>query len=129
MNKLFSLIVILTISFSESVLSSPKINFKELLIRSELSPSEVLTARELAVRQSLPVNILTTNRIVIDAKGIEDGKIVYTVINNFADPFNGGYAAFYEDLVKVFDPSSSRIDYGSGYISDHTGRLYDPANC
>jgi len=80
MNKLFSLIVILTISFSESVLSSPKINFKELLIRSELNPSEVLTARELAVRQSLPVNILTTNRIVIDAKGIEDGKIVYTVI-------------------------------------------------
>lgn len=121
-------IVLLAILFltSHIALSSPQINFNALLEKAERDPASLMKARQKAIELAIPVNILTNTKVMFDVKGIEDGRIVYAVITNFADPYSGGYTAFYEDAMNLFDPSRSRIDYGNGVISDGTNGMYDP---
>ncbi|MCX7878852.1 MAG: T9SS type A sorting domain-containing protein [Ignavibacteria bacterium] len=111
---------------SSSLLSSPYVSFTELLIRSELNPQLVRQARELAIRQALPVNILTSDRVMIDAKGIENGKVVYAVFTNMLDVYDGGYTAFFEDISAKYNLYTARIDYGNKRVIDNTGGMYEP---
>jgi len=106
--------------------SKPSIGFEELLMQSENNPRLVLAARNLAAGKNIPVNILTLNKVMYDVKGIENGKVVYAVFKNLADVYNGGYCAFYEDVVKETDFSKCRLDYGNGNITDNTGGMYNP---
>lgn len=126
MERNLMFLVFIIFSFSKYSYSYPETGFAELLIQAEINPSGIITAREQAVNQGFPVNVLTVNKIMIDAKGIENGKVVYAIISNFADPYNGGYTAFYEDAVKIFDPVNSRIDYGNGNIVDNTYGMFEP---
>ena len=119
------IILILLISVS-ALFSSPRISVTELLVQSELYPTKVREARLLAISKSQPVNILTTGRVMIDAKGIEDGKVVYAVFTNLCDVYRGSYCAFYDEVKMLYEIHSSRIDYGNGNIIDNTGGMYDP---
>jgi hypothetical protein len=121
------IIIFLVLIFQGSVLfSSPRINFRDLLEKAERDVQVYRDTRNAATQQGLPVNILTSDRVMIDAKGIEDGRIVYAVITDFAYVFNGGYTAFYEEVAGRYDISSSKITYGNGTIVDNTGGMYDP---
>ena len=122
-----TIIFLLALLIQSSVLiSSPRIGFKDLLEKAERDVQVYRDTRNTATQQGLPVNILTAERVMIDAKGVEDGKIVYAVITDFADVFNGAYTAFYEEVTARFDLGSSKITYGNGTVVDNTGGMYDP---
>ncbi len=109
-----------------ALFSSPKTGFKELLENAERDVHVYMDARNTAMHQGLPVNILTANRVMIDAKGIENGKVVYAVLTDLADIYNGAYTAFYEEITAKFDLGSSKITYGNGIVVDNTGGMYEP---
>ncbi|MBZ0202214.1 MAG: T9SS type A sorting domain-containing protein [Ignavibacteria bacterium] len=127
MKKHCTILALILFTFVLSIYSSPRVSFKDLLEQAETNPNLTVEARSLAVRQNLPVNIMTTTRVMIDAKMIEDGKVVYAVFTNFADIYSGGYAVYGEDIAGLYDFHSSRIDLGSGRVVDNTGGMYDPA--
>jgi len=121
------IILVLSIIISictDLVFASPKIGLNELLIQSELNPQNVISARSEAVRQQLPVSIITKSKIKYDVMSVENGRPVYAVITNFADIFKGGYTSFYEDI--KFNSADSRIDYGNGNIKDNTNGYFNP---
>jgi hypothetical protein len=122
-SKIFLFAIML---FATGAYASPKISFHDLLAKSEIDPQSVTISREAAIAAGLPVNILTSGRVMFDAKGIEDNKVVYAVFTDLADVYNGGHTAFYDEIVSSFNPSQSRIDYGHGRIVDNTGGMFDP---
>ncbi|MBK6506478.1 MAG: T9SS type A sorting domain-containing protein [Ignavibacteria bacterium] len=112
--------------FATGAYASPKISFHDLLAKSEIDPHSVIISREAAIKTGLPVNIITSGRVMFDVKGIENNKVVYAVFTDLADVYNGGYTAFYDEIVSSFNPAQSRIDYGNGRIVDNTGGMFDP---
>lgn len=119
------IIVLITVSIS-SLFASPGINLQDLLMQAELNPKVQLDARNLAMAKGQAVNILSTSKIMIDAKAIENGKVVYAVFTDLLDVYNGGYTAYYEEALRIIDPASSRFDYGNGRVVDNTGGYFDP---
>ncbi len=120
------LLTAFSLTLQELLYASPRISFTDLLIQAELDAKVSTDAKTEAIGQRIPVNILTSNRVMIDARGIEDGKVVYAVITDFANIFNGGHTAFYEEITSQYDLIHSRIDYGNKIIIDNTGGIYDP---
>jgi len=106
--------------------ASPRISFEELLVQSELNPQNVLLARAEAMRMNLPLNIMSKDNVIADVKGIEDGKPVYAVITDFADVYNGGYTAFYEEVEVKINFANAKIDYGNKYVVDNTNGFFTP---
>ncbi len=111
---------------SSAANASPIISFEDLLANVENDPALLIAARSEAVSRNLPVNILTSERVMFDVKDIENGRIVYAVFTNLANVYDGGYTAYYEEVTGRFDPLRSRIDYGNGRIVDNTGGMFDP---
>lgn len=115
----------LILSFIYSDLSaSPKIKFGDLINSSEQKSNLRHEAIKLASIQNLPVTVLTSDDIFIEAKGIESGKVVYSVITDKADIFNGGHTAFYEDIVSTINLKRSKIIYADGSIEDNSAGKY-----
>ncbi|MEO6694152.1 MAG: hypothetical protein ABIY50_09900 [Ignavibacteria bacterium] len=108
--------------------SAPKISFNDLLIQAELNPRSVTEARAAAISRSLPVSIITTDNLMIDVKYVENGRLVYSVFTNFADIYDGGYSAYYEDVVSRINFDKAKIDYGNGNIVDNTNKYFTPAS-
>lgn len=81
----FYVIVALILLLVSSVNSSPSVSFPELLAMAESDPQSLMRARAEASRQNLPLNILTKERVMFDAKGVENGKVIYAVFTNLAD--------------------------------------------
>jgi hypothetical protein len=121
-----TLITLLLFFITSLTIASPRISFKDLLAAAEEQPKIQQFARAEAMRLGLPVNIITSNRVMFDAKGMEDGKVVYAVMTNFLDVYDGAYTAFYEEAAAQFNFSAARIDYGNGNITDNTGGLFNP---
>lgn len=124
MKQLILVLSIIISIFGDLTFASPKIGLNELLIQSELNPQNVISARSEAVRQQLPVSIITKSKIKYDVMSVENGRPVYAVITNFADIFKGGYTSFYEDI--KFNSADARIDYGNGNIKDNTNGYFNP---
>jgi len=122
MKKISLFMIVLCFFFSDfrSLSASPKINFTDLMVSAEYDNSIRREAVELASSQSLPVTILCPQGMIIDAKGIESGKVVYAVISDPENIFNNGYTAFYEDIISSLDLSSSKIIYAGGRSVDNS---------
>lgn len=126
MIKILLFVLFLNISTYNDVKSSPKVNFSEIMSESETNPTKVRLARESAISKGLPVSVLSKAGVIIAAKGIENGKIVYAVITNFANPYSGGYTLYQEDIFSIYRKEDSKIDYGNGIIVDNTGEFFNP---
>ena len=63
-----------------------------------MNPSVMKSAFIEAGKQNLPVSVYIPGKVFIEAKDVEHGKVVYSVITNFARPEIGGFTAFYEDI-------------------------------
>lgn len=121
MKKIY--ILILAVFTSISLYSKPRTDFTSVMKKAELNPVFVQNAEILASLNILPVHIYLSGKALIDARDVEDGKIVYTVITDFVNPFRTGYTAFYEDIIKDFDLSKARICYADGRVVDNTGEV------
>lgn len=121
MKKIFIfLFCLLVSSFS---ISMPRIEFKNLLLKTEINPKLIYFAEIEASKMFLPTSIYIPGKVFIEAKDVEDGKVVYSVITNFAKPDIGGYTAFYDEVTAVYDLSKSRIRFADGRIVDNSGEV------
>ncbi len=115
MNKIkhFTFFVILLFTASAMAQFKPAIGFEELMISAEKDFSIVQEARKLAESYDLPHTIYLPQGIFIEAKGVENNQVVYTIINDLLHPFNQGEVAFWEEIDARFDLSEARIHWSN----------------
>ncbi len=105
--KIFTIFLVL---FSFSLVfaqGQAKITYSDLTIAAEQNPQLVIDARKLTNKLGFPHTIYTTNGVFIEAKGIENGKVVYAVTPNITD-YSSGHTAYYDELKINYDLSNSR---------------------
>jgi hypothetical protein len=115
-----TLAIMCLIAFDGLPQDKPNINFNDLLISSEENPHIKLTAREIALKNNIPWSIYLSEKIFIEALGVENGKPVYSVITNMVNPYNGGTTMFFEEIENLYDLNSARVQYGNGIITNPT---------
>ncbi len=89
----------------------PNINYFDLTIAAEQNSQLVFDARKLADKTGLPYAIYTPEGVFIEARGIENGKVVYAIVNDIADAINSGSVAYWEDIQYNYDLSKARVHY------------------
>jgi hypothetical protein len=113
MNKIKHFVLFVILLFAANVMAQfkPAIGFEELMISAEKDFSIVQEARKLAESYDLPHTIYLPQGIFIEAKGVENNQVVYTIINDLLHPFNRGEVAFWEEVDARFDLSEARIHW------------------
>jgi len=96
-------------------------DFYNLFVSSELNPLMIKDARNLAQSENLPVLIYIKNQAFIEARGVENGKVIYTVIRDFLNPYINGSVMFFQNISTIFDLSKAKLIYNNGIIKDYTG--------
>jgi hypothetical protein len=71
----------------------------------------IADARKLTAIQDIPHTIFLTEGIFIEAKGIEDSKVVYAIFNDLVDIYNNGETAFWEEIQNTYNLSEARLHY------------------
>ncbi len=89
----------------------PAVSFEELMLSTERNPAQNVQARQLTAEQNIPHTIYLPQGIFIEAKGIENEQVVYTIINDLLHPFNGGEVAYYSEIQSRYDLNSARIHW------------------
>lgn len=110
-NKLFWLLLSFLMSVSIFGQTKPQIGLQELMISAEQDFQIVVEARKLAENYDIPHTIYLPEGIFIEAKGVENNNVVYTIINDLLHPFNNGEVAFWEEIEARFDLSKARIHW------------------
>lgn len=115
MNKIKHFIFFVILLFTSSTIAQfkPATGFEELMISAEKDYRIVQEARKLAESYDLPHTIYLPQGIFIEAKGVENNQVVYTIINYMLHPFNGGETAFWEEIDARFDLSEARIHWSN----------------
>jgi hypothetical protein len=109
--KLF--ILFISLFFTTIVIGQekPTINFEDLMISAEEDFQIVMDARKLAELYDLPHTIYLPEGVFIEAKGVENNHVVYTIINDMRHPFNNGEVAYWEEISSMYDLTSARIHW------------------
>lgn len=115
-----ALLCIIIISAVFTLKAQVRNDFCSLYVNTEKNPSIRIEAENLAVSKGLPYEIYICNTAYITAISTDNGRVVYSVITDFLNPYNGGRCAYYEDIIKSYDLSKARITYGSGTV-DNSG--------
>ena len=121
MKKLLLLFVSFVIV--SSLFATPRITFTNLIMKVEMNPSLMNSACIEAGKQNIPVSVYIPNKVYIEALDVEDGRVVYSVITNFARPEIGGYTAFYEDITSAYNLSIARVRFADGKVIDNSGEV------
>ena len=95
-------------------------DFANLIIQAEKNPTIRIEAENLAISKGLPCEIYIKDAAYITAIASDNGRVIYSVITDFHNPYNGGRCSYYEDIARSFDLSKARITYGNGTV-DNTG--------
>lgn len=115
MKKMKPIISFLLVILSVSVFAQerPNIGFAELMISAEESYQNIIDARELTAKLDIPHTIYLPEGVFIEAKGVENNQVVYTIINNLKQPFNNGEVAYWEEIAVRFDLTNARIHWAT----------------
>jgi hypothetical protein len=89
----------------------PLIGFEELIVSAEENVQLIADAKKLTAMEDIPHTIFLPEGIFIEAKGIEDDRVVYAVFNDLVDIYNNGEAAFWEEIESSYDLGSARLHY------------------
>ena len=111
--KLFTILTValsISLNFAQE---KPHITFSELTLSAEQNPQQILDARKLAEKLGLPHTIYSVEGFFIEAKGIENNKIVYTIIKDMQHTFNNGEVAFWDEISTRFDFTKARIHWAN----------------
>ncbi len=112
--SLLFLLVLIISNLQSFPQENPRIDFQSLLEISEEDYSNVIEARKLAAMQNIPHTIYTKEGVFIEARAIEDGKIVYAVYQNIVNVFEGGTTAYWEQISSQFDLTHARQHFANG---------------
>jgi len=104
--KVFLVILLVLPTFAQE---KPSIGFEELLVSAEENTRIIADARRLTAIEDIPHTIILPEGIFIEAKGIEDGKVVYAIYNDLVDIYNNGESAYWEEIQNRYNLSSARL--------------------
>jgi hypothetical protein len=110
--KKFSLFILFSVLLFNNSFPQNK-SFESLLIQKETDPSIYYEAKLSAIKQSLPVSIKFPDGILIDVIKEEEGRILYSVIKNLANPFSDGEILTYREITERFDLNKADINWGN----------------
>ena len=111
--KLFPLILSFLICITLFAQTKPQVNFEELMISAEKDFQQIIEARKLAESNNLPHTIYLPEGIFIEAKGVENNQVVYSIVNDLLHPFNNGEVALWEEIAARFDFTNARIHWSN----------------
>ena len=111
--KIFSFCLLMVFSASIIGQERPQISFEDLMLSAEKDFQKVLEARQLAEAYDLPHTIYLPEGIFIEAKGVENNQVVYSVINDLLHPFNNGESAFWDEIRVRFDLRNARVHWAN----------------
>jgi hypothetical protein len=94
----------------------PQISFEDLMINAESDYRHIFEAREAALNQEIPFSIYLEEGIFIEAKAVENGKLVYAVIRNLLHPQENNDVMFYNEILTSFNLDDARLSYSNGLI-------------
>lgn len=124
MNIRFTFLLVIALSclfvFNSSAQNKPTVSFNDLLISSEENPQMKLQARDIALKNNIPWSVYLSDKIFIEALGVENENPVYVVIANLLNPYEGGSTAFFEEVETKYDLTFARVNYGNGKITNPT---------
>lgn len=106
--KAFLMILIAIPAFAQE---KPSIAFEELITSAEENAVLITDARKLTGIRDIPHSIYLPEGIFIEAKGIENGKVVYAIYNDLIDIYNNGETAFWEEIQSRYNLSEARLHY------------------
>jgi len=115
MHKFKLFILLLTVLGAMAVFAEdkPKASFDEVMISAEQDFQMVADARKLAAMFDLPHSIYLPEGIFIEAKGIENNQVVYTIIKNIQKPFDNGEVAFWNEISDRYDLTNARVHWSN----------------
>ena len=125
MKKISFLVLFLLVLTYGSSFAAPRISFQDLLANAESNNSILKETKILCAQLNQPFEIYTNQRVIIAAKGIEDGQVVYAVIKNAARIYDGAEVIFYDAVIQNYDLAASKVVYADGRIVDNTNGMYD----
>ncbi|MBE0570216.1 MAG: hypothetical protein IH618_01615, partial [Ignavibacteriaceae bacterium] len=111
--KTFSFCFLLVFTASIFGQYKPQTSFENLMISAEKDFQQVLEARNLAETYDLPHTIYLPEGVFIEAKGIENNQVVYSIVNDLLQPFKNGEVAFWEEIDARFDLSEARVHWSN----------------
>ncbi|MCB0720901.1 MAG: T9SS type A sorting domain-containing protein [Ignavibacteriae bacterium] len=125
----FLLTLLLAFSFFSSGFAgnTPHSNFSDLLVSMEKDPKIELQIRNIALQDNSPMEIYLEQGIYIRALGIEDGKIVYGIINNLADIYAGAEVSYLDNIITRYDILKARVHYADGTVLNPTLGIPQPS--
>ncbi|MEL6822867.1 MAG: hypothetical protein AAFP70_13995, partial [Calditrichota bacterium] len=94
-----------------SLQAAPQIGLQQLMLDAELNPELQLAAKKLAKQQGLPSNVTLADGTFMYPLGIENGEVVYAVIQNLAHPLQNGSTAFWSEIQAEKNLSGADIYY------------------
>jgi hypothetical protein len=109
--QLFILIFSLIFTLSAFGQETPTISFEDIMISAEEDFQKIVEARELTALQNIPHTIYLPEGIFIEARGIEDGKVVYAVYNDLVNIYSNGETAFWEEINNRYDLGKARLHF------------------
>ena len=118
--KLFTFLFTLLLVPFTIAQSQPRINYHNLTVAAEQNGHLIFEARKLAEKMGLPHTIYTPEGVFIEARGIENGKVVYAIVNNISDAINSGSVGYWEDIQANYDLVKSRVHYSNQEIQNPT---------
>jgi hypothetical protein len=108
---LFTFLCFLLLASLAKAQDIPSINFNDLIVAAEENPVLVQEARRLAQVSDLPHSIYLPEGVFIEAKSIENNRVVYSVINDLQDIYNNGDVVFWEEVAARFNLSEARVHW------------------
>jgi len=110
---LFTSLLIMIFTLALAAEEKPRVSFEYLMIAAEQDYQIVMDARKLAEINDLPHTIYLPQGAFIEAKGIENNQVVYTIMNDIQQPFDGGETAFWYEISSRFDLTNARIHWSN----------------
>lgn len=123
---LLTSLFVLIFAFAVIAEEKPRVSFEDLMIAAEQDYQIVIDARKLAEGYNLPHTIYLPEGIFIEAKGIENNQVVYTIINNIQRPFDNGEVVYWQEISSRFDLTSARIHWTNKPTQNPTLGFPDP---
>jgi hypothetical protein len=109
--NIFKVFLVLLIALPAFTQDKPSIGFEELLVSAEEDARIIADARKLTAIEDIPHTIFLPEGIFIEAKGIEDGNVVYAIFNDLVDIYNNSESAFWEEIQNRYDLNNARLHY------------------
>ncbi len=89
----------------------PVYSFEELMRITEQNPDMIFEAREITSQLDIPHSIYLPQGIFMEARAIQNDRVVFAVINNLLDIYDNAEVLTWQQIQSRFDLSSARLNY------------------